>query len=356
MPNKIVFLYGGASEEHEISLRSAVHVLRCLSRLNRQVDVIGVGRDGKLYQQDYSKSLNFCLAAGSQDALSIDHSRPTTLEKYLVNSEPVTLFPMIHGRTGEDGRIQGLAEFYQWPLVSSSCRASAIGMDKEVAKLLAQHNGIDIVPFITITKKEWSKNPEKTLQEIKNKFGSTCFLKPARSGSAVGTHLIRNLDSFPEAIKDSFKYGDKVLVEKAITERRELEVAVIGDSLSGLRLSDIGEIINEKHEFYDYEAKYSASSLATTAIPAALDANLRAQILDYAERIYLSFELSVYCRIDFFFDKKDKKLYFNEINSIPGMTSISLFPKLFAHSGLENETLIRAMIEYAENPPEKIQL
>lgn len=353
MTNKILFLYGGASEEHEISLRSAVHVLRCLSRLGRAIDVIGVDRKGKLYAQDFRQALAKCEAAGPQDGLSIDTTQPTTLEKYLLPSQQITLFPMIHGRTGEDGGIQGLAQFYNWPLVSATCRASAIGMDKEVSKLLAAHNGIEVVPFITITKRQWIKNPSETLQKIKRTFGATCFLKPARSGSAVGTHLIRDLQAFPEAILDSFQYGDKVLVEKAITERRELEVAVIGDATAGLKLSDIGEILNDAHEFYDYEAKYSVQSQATTAIPAVLDPALRAQILDYAERIYLSFELSVYCRIDFFFDKKDKKLYFNEINSIPGMTSISLFPKLFEHSGLGGEHLIKAMIDFAENAGQK---
>ncbi len=251
------------------------------------------------------------------------------------------IFPVMHGTFGEDGTIQGMLELAGLPYGGAGVLGSAIAMDKDVAKRLCKEAGIPVVPWVTIHRWAWEKEPESVRAEIEGKFEYPLFVKPATLGSSVGMSKVHSTEELAPALNLACEYGLKILVETALTAR-EIEVSVLGNH--DPQSSVPGEIVPHR-EFYDYTAKYLEDG-SQLIIPAALKQSQVARIQSLAIKAFRTLELSGMARIDFFLEKKGK-LYLNEANTIPGFTSISMYPKLWKASGLPYTKLIDRLIELA---------
>jgi D-alanine-D-alanine ligase len=361
----IAIIFGGKSGEHEVSIVSATSVAKALNPAKYEVTMIGIDKTGRWTLPDQTKILEH--KSVRELKLSKEESTvslvPFEREKQLVPVGASSTFsgkhfdvivPILHGTYGEDGTIQGLLELANIPYVGSGVLGSALGMDKDASKRLFHAAGIPVVPWVTVRKHEFQKNADSIQKKIETEFGYPVFVKPANMGSSVGVHKIKSKQEFTEKMQDAFQYDTKVLVEKAVAAR-ELEVSILGNHEP--MASIVGEII-PTHEFYSYEAKYLDENGAHLKIPAEdITADMAKKIQDFACRAFLSLECRGLARVDFFLDKNTGELYLNEINTIPGFTSISMYPKLWAASGLAYPQLLDRLIELAlETHAEKAAL
>ena len=351
---KIGVLYGGRSGEHDVSLCSAASVFSALDRKKYQVIAIGIDRDGRWYVQEKphivpDKDFGRKLALKKNGLWLVNHfERKNKLYLYDIKNKNKTLavdviFPVIHGTFCEDGTLQGLLELSMVPYVGADVIGSAVGMDKDVAKRLLREAGIPVVPSITVGKTLWRENKKALVGETLEKIGLPLFVKPACAGSSVGVRKVRKKENLAEAIAFAFQYDQKVLIEKAI-DCREIECAVLGNEKPAA--SVLGEII-PRHEFYSYEAKYIDPDGAALKIPADVPEMLAEKIRKTAVAGYRALGCTSMARVDFFLDKKTGKFYLNEINTIPGFTSISMYPKLRAATGLSYGRLLDKLIALA---------
>ena len=249
---------------------------------------------------------------------------------------------MLHGTFGEDGTVQGLLELAGLPYVGAGVLASAVGMDKDVQKRLFEQAGLPIVPFLAVRRSEWERNRVKVLREIKKKFRFPIFVKPATLGSSVGMTRVKAAHEIPAAIDLAAEFGMKIIVERGVNGR-EIEVSVLGND--EIRASIPGEIVPHR-EYYDYTAKYLEGG-TQLVIPAPLSKKQIATFQDYAVRAFRAIDGTGMARCDFFLDRKHGKIFVNELNTIPGFTSISMYPKLWEASGLPYPKLIDRLIELA---------
>ncbi len=255
----------------------------------------------------------------------------------------------MHGTFCEDGTIQGLLELAEVPYVGCGVLASAVGMDKDVAKRLAKAADLPVVPWITITDGAWRSGPAPFVKKIGDDLGYPCFVKPAASGSSVGVHKVKNEAQLGPAIDDALRYDGKVLVEKAVSAR-EIEIAVLENpDPAGAPLTSIaGEInANSQHEFYSYAAKYLDENGAELLIPAKLDAAKVQEAQRLAAAAFTTLCCEGMARVDFFLDRHSGAFYFNEVNTIPGFTSVSMYPKLWEASGIPYGELLSRLIDLA---------
>ena len=350
---RVGVLFGGRSGEHDVSLCSAASVISALDPAKYDVIAIGIDRDGRWYVQD--------------KATVIDHpdfGRVMAMEKkgeWLVknyedsgkliiyntednNSISVDLvIPVVHGTFCEDGTLQGLLELAMVPYVGADVIGSAVGMDKDISKRLLSHGGIPVVPWITIIQSQWAGKKKEFIERCAEEIGLPLFVKPANTGSSVGVKKVKTIKGIADAVDYALQYDDKVLVEKAV-DAREIECAVLGNDDPVASVP--GEII-PKHEFYSYEAKYIDPDGAALVIPAHIDGDTAAKIRECALRAFKILNCSSMARVDFFLEKNGTAFYLNEINTIPGFTSISMYPKLFAYSGISYGELIDSLIELA---------
>ncbi|MBX3023281.1 D-alanine--D-alanine ligase [bacterium] len=344
-------LFGGRSGEHPISIRSSRFVVESLDRQRFQPALIGIDRAGGwhlLAEDAYWK-----LA----DELTPDAGRPVVplprggrcglLDPRQPGASLPDLdlvFPVLHGPYGEDGTIQGLLDSFDVPYVGVGVLAAAVCMDKDVCKRLLRDAGIDIVPYVLVTARDWAQRRE-TVRGAIAALGRPLFVKPANLGSSLGvTRVSENAPAVLEAAIDAALALDaKVLVERAI-EGREIECAVLGND--DPRASVAGEIVPGE-AFYSYEDKYAAHSLAQTRIPADLDDETGERIRELAVRAYRTVECSGMARVDFFLENGSGRVYVNELNTIPGFTSISMYPKLWEASGLAGPALVSRLLELA---------
>ncbi len=308
----IAILFGGKSAEHEVSLRSAKNVVDALDRKKYQPILIKINKTGPWF---FPKSRR-----------KID-----------------VVFPILHGPFGEDGTVQGLLKLAGLPFVGSSVLGSAVGMDKDVMKRLLRDAGIPIGKFLVL----W-EDGRPNYQEIVEKLGSPFFIKPANLGSSVGVHKVKNENEFKTAITDAFQYDRKVLAEEFI-DGREIECAVLGNDHP--KASVPGEVV-VKDEFYSYEAKYLDENGASLEIPAKLPSEIVKQIQNLALKTFQTLSAEGLARVDFFLKKNDEVLV-NEINTMPGFTSISMYPKLWEASGIGYTELIDRLIQLALERSEK---
>ena len=349
----ITIIYGGKSAEHEISILSASSVVRNIEEENT-VHLIGITKDGLWYHQD--DSMRVLLANDASANLKIlenEEARvlviPGAGKSSFKTSKGVletdVVFPVLHGSYGEDGTIQGLLEMLDLPYVGPSVMASSIAMDKEKTKILWKEAGLNVVPYVAIKKWEWNNltNREELLSFAEKDFKYPLFVKPSKTGSSVGTSKAQDRASLISSCEQAFKWDDKILIEKFIVAR-EIECSVTGNEEATCYTA--GEIIPH-HEFYDYEAKYVDANGATLKIPADLEDGMYKRIREIAGRAYEALELSSLSRIDFLLDKTDGTIYLNEVNTIPGFTSISMFPKLCEASGLPYKELISLLLNLA---------
>ncbi len=350
----IAIIYGGKSSEHEVSINSASSVVRTIDKKHK-VHLIGIAKNGKWYLQEDSERDR--LLDNPKAKLKIKKSDETQIfvvpgggtKKGLKTSKEFltcdVVFPVMHGRFGEDGTIQGLFEMAEIPFVGGGVMATAISMDKEKTKIIWDYCGLPVTPYLTIRRQEWDnlKKQEEILLNLEKKFDYPVFVKPARAGSSVGAGSAKNREELMLQMKESFSWDDKVLIETCI-DAREIECSVTGNT--DVKAYIPGEVI-PGHEFYDYNAKYTDPNGAVLKIPADLSDEQRKEIRETAIKAYEALDLSGLSRVDFFIDKKNGKLYLNEVNTIPGFTSISMFPKMCAASGLPYDQLIMHLLELA---------
>lgn len=358
----ICVLYGGRSSEHDVSLCSAASVISALDKKKYEIIAIGIDRDGRWYVQEYpeivpDKNFGKILSLKKQGRWLVNHfEQENKLHIYNLDAPTETIsvdlvFPVLHGAYGEDGTVQGLLELARVAYVGADVAGSAVGMDKELTKRLLKEAGIPVVPFITVNAKQWQTKPEKITVGALKKFGLPIFVKPVCAGSSVGVTKVKEKKTLAAAIELALQFDSRVMLEKAI-DCREIECSLLGNE-SPLA-SVLGEII-PSHEFYSYEAKYIDPQGAKTCIPAKMGKKLAAKIRQAAVDGYIALNCSSMARVDFFLDKKTNDFYLNEINTIPGFTSISMYPKLWEATGLPYDRLLDNLIELALEKNQSIQ-
>ncbi len=342
---RVGVLFGGRSGEHEVSLASAASVIRGMDLDKYEPVPIGITKDGHwLIGEGATKMLPDVLKSGRRVMLTADPTEAALvpLDRGAGAQRFDVIFPVMHGTFGEDGTIQGMLELSGLPFVGAGVLGSAIGMDKDVAKRLCQDAGIPVVPWITVHRWQWEKDPAAVKTAIEEKFPYPVFVKPATLGSSVGMTKVHNSEELGPALDFAAEYGLKILVEKSVTAR-EIEVAVLGNH--DPKASIPGEIVPHR-EFYDYTAKYLEDG-TQLLIPADLKPAQVKKIQTIAIDAFRTLELSGMARVDFFLEKKGNKLYLNEVNTIPGFTSISMYPKLWEASGIPFRELVDKLIELA---------
>jgi D-alanine-D-alanine ligase len=348
---KIAVLYGGKSGEHEVSLLSAGSVVRNLRR-NHKLVLIGIDRAGSWFLQPDSVWESAREGAGP---LELRTNCPMVvivpgagLRVYgAYGSSDLQLdavFPVLHGSFGEDGTIQGLLECAGLAYVGADVLGSAIGMDKDVSMTLWSAAGLPVIPFMTVHTTNLSTVQLADLQEAAvQRFGWPLFIKPACSGSSVGTAKVSSASGFATAMQSAMRYGAKVIIEPFL-QARELECSVIGNDQP--RAFKPGEI-TPNHEYYDYDAKYLDPDGAQFAVPAILPEETRQRVMELALQAYRTAHLCGMARIDFFMDKRDGTIYLNEANTIPGFTHISMFPRMCEADGLAYPDLLDELMQLA---------
>lgn len=339
MKKKLAVLMGGKSGEHDVSIISAQSVLTALDKEKYIAIPILINKEGAIENRENTKN---ALSDNLKD-LVLDDFPYEDLCFGLNKKLPFDIvFPVLHGPNGEDGTIQGWLELMDIPYVGSGVLGSSSAMDKDAMKRIFTAHGLAQLPFYSFKKWDWLKQKDKIIDEIEKQLSFPCFVKPANMGSSVGVSKAHDEKELVIGIEEALKYDVKIVVEKGI-EVRELEVAILGNN--DPKASVIGEIIPSK-EFYDYEAKYKSND-SQLIIPAELDESDSQLIKDYAVKAFKVLDCAGLSRVDFFIDKKTSKIYINEINTMPGFTQISMYPKLWDASGIKYKDLINKLIELA---------
>ena len=305
---RVSVLFGGKSVEHEVSVQSANNVVAALDTNKYEVTTIGIDKSGQL---PFSTA-EICAAAD-------------------------VVFPVLHGSFGEDGTVQGLLKLAGVPFVGASVLGSAIGMDKDVAKRLLRDASIPIAKFLVFKEKR-----QIDFEAVSAEVGLPFFVKPANSGSSVGVSKVKNKSDFKKAVDEAFLYDTKVITEEFI-DGREVECAVLGNESP--IASVVGEVI-PNHEFYSYEAKYTDENGALIEVPAKIPTEVSDRIRDLAIKTFKALSCEGLGRVDFFL-KKNGDVVVNEINTIPGFTKVSMYPRLWEASGISYSELINRLIEFA---------
>ena len=354
MENKlrVGVIFGGRSGEHEVSLRSAESIINALDRDKYEVVPIAISKAGKWLASSEATNLLPSAVMTNADQHVAIFGDPTEKGLARFSDENQSgkrdkldvIFPVLHGTYGEDGTIQGLLEMADVPYVGCGVLGSAAGMDKVVMKRLFREAGLPIVEFTHFLRSQWEADPLLVELRVTEEIGFPCFVKPANLGSSVGISKATDAKSLNEAIALAAKYDRKIVVERGV-DAREIEVSVLGNDEPIASLP--GEIVPQTAEFYDYQAKYISAEGARLEIPAKLSEAQTAEIQQLAVRAFQAIDGSGLGRVDFFLEKETGKLLLNEINTMPGFTSISMYPKLWEASGLSYSQLIDRLIELA---------
>ncbi|MBI4057037.1 MAG: D-alanine--D-alanine ligase [Elusimicrobia bacterium] len=340
---KVAVLFGGQSAEHDISVRSAETILENLSS-RYEVLPIRIDENGRWFLQKKISSNGEGVhvvpgPSGNSTLVSIStHSFSHTIPDAPID----VVFPVLHGPMGEDGTVQGFLELAHLPYVGCGVLASAVGMDKEVAKRLATQVEIPVLPHVLLR----SESDLRTMKGAIKKLGFPLFVKPVRLGSSVGITKVKEAKEIAPAVKLAFQYDTKVMIEKGVGAQ-EICVGVLGEP-GQTQVSVCGEVeVKEGHEFFDYKAKYVDEKGHELHIPARLSPVEAKKITDLARLAFETFEGNGMARVDFLVEKKKRKIYFGEINTIPGFTSHSLYPQLWKASGVSLPQLLDRLIELA---------
>lgn len=356
MEKNLAILFGGRSSEHEISRLSAGYILSICRRLPAwKIKLVGIGRDGKFYE--YSGPDESILSnEWEQDRHNIELAfMPGAQPGYFLVEEGKILrfqpidcvFPVLHGRNGEDGRLQGMLDLLGIPYVGCGTLSSAAMMDKDVARQLFNKASVPTPVWFTLLRSEWKGDKEyifKRMRELNLSY--PLFVKPANAGSSVGVSKVKSDQDLDQALKLAFDEDEKVLVEEGI-EGREIECSVLQLDQGGkLFVAPPGEIIPGK-EFYDYEDKYDSKSQSQLVIPAKLSEDEIKEVCTLAERAFRAGECRGLARVDFFLREKEGQFLLNEINTMPGFTRISMFPKLLLQAGFGESEMINRLLSSA---------
>src|ERR1700757_4001141 len=376
---RVGILFGGRMGEHEVSLLSAASVLNAIDKDKYEVVPIGITKDGRWLTAEHAENLltgKLVLEPRHLRAGDPEITQPAAVlargEAVVVPPEPVhrqsglvpfqtdaaqmrrasdrainvdVIFPVLHGTFGEDGTIQGLLELADIPYVGAGVLGSAAGMDKDVMKSLFIAAGIPIVKHVTVLRSAWEREPKKVQKLVESKLKYPVFVKPANLGSSVGISKARDRKELRPAIDEAAKFDRKIVIEAGVGGKkhkaREIECSVLGNDQPAASVP--GEIVPGK-EFYDYTAKYLDEG-SQLIIPAKLTKAETKTVQELAVRAFQAVDCSGLARVDFLMDPKSRKIYLNEINTMPGFTSISMYPKLWAASGLEYADLIDRLIQ-----------
>jgi D-alanine-D-alanine ligase len=346
-------LFGGRSAEHEVSRASAANILRALNPERYKVSLIGISRDGRWLVCDAGNG-----AGTGAAALTIPDTAPQVglipggKGRFMLcdAGEPGggavmhfdVMFPVLHGPNGEDGTVQGALELADVPFVGSAVTGSAVAMDKDVAKRLMRDAGLPVVPFVTIT----DPSAADYSAAVAALGTADVFVKPANLGSSVGVSRARSAEEFADSCKLAFRYDHKILVELGLSGAREIECSVLEEADGQVRASGLGEIVPaSKHGFYSYQAKYIDADGAALRIPAEIPAQQASRIQALAVEAFRLLGCEGLARADFFV--KGDEIFVNELNTLPGFTSISMYPKLWEASGLSQTDLMDRLIAHA---------
>jgi len=336
---RVVVLFGGRSAEHEISLLSARNIVAALDRARFEPFLIGIDKQGHWHLESQA---TLDAAVGDPRAVHLDAGAPSTDPTVLRPDDVV--FPALHGTFGEDGTLQGLLELSGVAYVGAPVLGSAIGMDKDVAKRLLRDAGIPIVPYRLITAHTFRQDREACLR-AGDELGFPLFCKPANAGSSVGVSKVQRRDDLAAALALALRFDGKVLLERGI-DAREVECAVLGNDEP--QASIPGEIVLSHHDgFYSYDAKYVDPTGAVFRVPAEIPAAVVDRVRELSVATFLALELAGLARVDFFLDRGDGTLYVNEVNTLPGFTAGSGYPKMWAASGLPVQALVSRLIDLA---------
>ncbi len=346
---RVGILFGGRSAEHEVSLQSAKNVIDSIDRKKFEVVLIGIDREGRWY---LNENTNYLLNQNNPEMIRLENSKteialtPTGENHRLIKLQDSTciknidvLFPVLHGPYGEDGSIQGLAKLANIPCVGAGILGSAIGMDKDIMKRLLRDANIAIAKFVSVNRHDILDYP---FEKIKNSMGLPFFVKPANMGSSIGVTKVETEKDYSAAIKKGFEYDLKVMIEEFINGR-EIECSILGNDEPICSIP--GEIIPNE-DYYSYRAKYIDEQGALLEVPAKLTKKITEEIQELSIRAYKALSCSGMARIDMFLTPNEK-IVVNEINTIPGFTKISMYPKLWEYSGIGYSELIERLITLA---------
>jgi D-alanine-D-alanine ligase len=345
-------IFGGRSGEHEVSLASARAVVETLRESGRyEVLPVGITREGRwISSGDSMRELESCARklAGSyptSSSSSVAEQLATPVsEKLPVGLDAAdVVFPVLHGPFGEDGTIQGMLEIAGVPYVGSGVLASAAGMDKVTMKKIFAYHGLPQVEWLGLTRKEWESDRGSRIHEIETSLGYPCFVKPSNLGSSVGINKATDAGELERFLDDAANLDRRLIVEAGV-DAREIEVSVLGNEEA--EVSVPGEIVVPEHAFYDYEAKYTEGGMQLHA-PAHISDQESEELRRVARIAYNSIDAAGMARVDFFLERVSGRLLLNEINTIPGFTSTSVYPKLWAASGLPYDRLLDRLIQLA---------
>ncbi len=359
---RVGVIFGGRSAEHDVSLRSALTIMAALLESGHEIVPIGITREGQwLTSGDPMGELQagsplFAIAAGQErepgriveavEALSL-RARQASSSLVPANGwsgEIDVIFPALHGPMGEDGTVQGLFELAGTPYVGAGVLASSVAMDKALCKQVLAQAGIPQVPWITTRRSDWEARPADVLDVAERELGYPCFVKPANLGSSIGISKARDRKSLIEALNEACLHDRRIVIEKGI-DARELEVSVLGNDEPVA--SVVGEIVpGEKHEFYDYEAKYVDDG-AELLIPADIPEGTAHLVRSLAVASFKAIDGAGIARVDFLLDRHTGDVYLNEVNTLPGFTSISMYPKLWEATGVPISNLVDRLLELA---------
>jgi len=319
---KILVLFGGNSFEHSISCKSARTILENIDKSMFDVTAVGINENNwYIFNDDLNLLTNNTWLQGN--ITQIDN-----IIEFIKSFDKV--FPIIHGNDGETGALSGLFNLFNIPYVGSDILGHSTGYDKEITKIICSYHNIPQVKYITI-------NEYKTINKIDINF--PVIVKPSSCGSSIGINIANNIEELNKYVKDAFKYDNKVIIEKFI-KARELECAVLEDNQ--IKVSTVGEI-KAHNTFYDFDSKYILDS--NLIIPANIDKDIIKQIQDYSTKIFKILSLKDLARIDFLYDYENNQIYFNEVNTLPGFTSISMYPQLFNNQNISTKELITILLK-----------
>ncbi len=333
-PLRVALLFGGRSAEHDVSILSARSIRDAAPKERLEVIPICIARDGRFLPPEPSRAVldgKAPATVGDPEFAFVLWARENAID---------IAFPIVHGTFGEDGSLQGYLEIIGIPYVGSGVTASAVGMDKWMMKYAFAAAKLPQVEFITVSEHDWFNDRERISRNIANALRLPFFVKPANAGSSVGVSKVKSNDDLEAAVKKALRFDDKVLVERGI-EAREIEVSVLGNEEP--EASVPGEIVTG-HEFYDYEDKY-IDNKSTLQIPANLSKEKTDEVRRLAVAAFKAIGASGYARVDFFLEKGTNRLYLNEINTIPGFTKISMYPKLWEATELRYGKLIEKLVD-----------
>lgn len=350
---KVAILCGGRSGEHEVSLLSAKSVISAIDRSKFDVAVVGIRKNGSWHLMNEESFLinpddpnKIALNTAGSEILLL----PTPGQyHFLANGKPIgidVVFPVLHGTYGEDGTLQGMLDMLDVPYVGANYLGSAAAMDKDMAKRLFREAGLATADHLVFGR-ACREDIKSVIKDIEDGLGYPCFIKPANLGSSVGIHKATNKDELAGALLDAWLYDVKIIAEKAVADAREIECSVLGNE--DVRASELGEIIpSKKHGFYSYDAKYLDPKGAELVVGVGdISPEVKKEIQETAIKAFKALGCEGMARADFFVERATGGVYINELNTIPGFTKISMYPKLWEKSGICYTDLITRLIELA---------